>query len=38
MRGKPPALAAIEGIKKRPKLFKDPEDPCKGRVIGCPSG
>lgn len=33
-----PELATIEGIKKNPQLFKDPEEPGKGRIIGCPSG
>ena len=33
-----PELATIEGIKENPQLFKDPEDPTKGRIIGCPSG
>ncbi len=35
---KNPELATIEGVKKNPDLFKDPEDPSKGRVVGCPSG
>lgn len=35
---KTPELATIAGVKKHPELFKDPEDPRKGRVIGCPSG
>lgn len=35
---KNPELATIEGVKKNPQLFKDPEDPGKGRVVGCPSG
>lgn len=35
---KNPELATIDGIKKHPELFKDPEDPSKGRVLGCPSG
>lgn len=35
---KTPELATIEGVKKHPELFKDPEDPGKGRVVGCPSG
>ncbi|MCD8505014.1 MAG: glycine/betaine ABC transporter substrate-binding protein [Burkholderiaceae bacterium] len=33
-----PELATIEGVKKNPGLFKDPEDPSKGRVVGCPAG
>lgn len=35
---KNPELATIEGVKKHPELFKDPEDPGKGRVVGCPAG
>lgn len=35
---KNPELATIEGVKKNPDLFKDPEDPSKARVVGCPSG
>lgn len=35
---KNPELATIEGIRKHPELFKDPEDPSKGRLLGCPSG
>jgi glycine betaine/proline transport system substrate-binding protein len=35
---KNPALSTIAGIKKNVGLFKDPEDPSKGRVVGCPSG
>jgi glycine betaine/proline transport system substrate-binding protein len=38
MLDKTPELATIEGVKKHAELFKDPEDPGKGRVIGCPSG
>jgi glycine betaine/proline transport system substrate-binding protein len=33
-----PELATIEGVKKHPELFRDPEDSRKGRVIGCPAG
>lgn len=35
---KNPELATIEGVKKHPELFKDPEDPSKGRIVGCPAG
>ncbi len=35
---KNPELTTIAGIKKNVGLFKDPEDPSKGRVVGCPSG
>lgn len=35
---KTPELATIDGVKKHPELFKDPEDPSKGRVVGCPAG
>lgn len=35
---KTPALSTIEGVKKHAKLFKDPEDPSKGRLLGCPAG
>lgn len=35
---KHPELATIEGVKRRPDLFKDPEDPSRGRVLGCPAG
>lgn len=35
---KNPELATIDGVKKHPELFKDPEDPSKGRVVGCPAG
>lgn len=35
---KTPELATIEGVKKHAALFKDPEDPKKGRLLGCPAG
>jgi glycine betaine/proline transport system substrate-binding protein len=35
---KTPELATIAGLRKHADLFKDPEDPSKGRVVGCPSG
>jgi glycine betaine/proline transport system substrate-binding protein len=35
---KNPELATIAGIKKNAALFKDPEDPTRGRVVGCPAG
>jgi glycine betaine/proline transport system substrate-binding protein len=35
---KNPELATIDGIKQNAALFRDPEDPSKGRVIGCPAG
>ena len=35
---KNPELATIEGVKQNAALFRDPEDPSKGRVIGCPAG
>lgn len=33
-----PELATIEGVKKNAALFKDPEDPSRGRLVGCPAG
>jgi len=35
---KTPELTTIEGVKKHASLFKDPEDPGKGRLLGCPAG
>jgi glycine betaine/proline transport system substrate-binding protein len=35
---KHPELATIDGVKKNASLFRDPEDPKRGRVLGCPSG
>jgi len=35
---KNPELATIEGVKKNVALFKDPEDPNRGRLVGCPAG
>lgn len=35
---KHPELATIEGVKKNAALFKDPEDPSRGRLVGCPAG
>ncbi len=34
----PPDLASIDGLKKYWELFKDPEDPTKGRFISCIPG
>ncbi|PAV27664.1 ABC transporter substrate-binding protein [Virgibacillus profundi] len=33
-----PDLKTVEDLKKYPELFRDPEDPSKGVVIGAPSG
>lgn len=33
-----PDLKTVEDLKKYPEVFKDPEDPKKGRVINAPSG
>jgi len=33
-----PDLKTVEDLKKYPEVFKDPEDPSKGRVINAPSG
>lgn len=33
-----PDLKTVEDLKKYPDVFKDPEDPKKGRVINAPSG
>jgi glycine betaine/proline transport system substrate-binding protein len=35
---KNPELATIAGVKKNAALFKDPEDPNRGRLVGCPAG
>ncbi len=33
-----PDLRTVEDLKKYPEIFKDPEDPKKGRIINAPSG
>ena len=33
-----PELATIEGVKKHPELFKNPEDPDVAMFMGCPAG
>lgn len=33
-----PELTTLQAVMKRPDLFKDKEDPGKGRFYGCPSG
>lgn len=33
-----PDLRTVEDLKKYPEIFKDPEDPSKGRIINAPSG
>ncbi|MGY9006790.1 MAG: glycine betaine ABC transporter substrate-binding protein [Alphaproteobacteria bacterium] len=38
MVAKNPALATLAGVLANPHLFKDPEDPAKGRFLGCPAG
>lgn len=38
MLDKNPELATIEGIKKHPELFADPENPGRAYMLGCPSG
>jgi glycine betaine/proline transport system substrate-binding protein len=35
---KNPKLATLAGVLANPQLFKDPEDPSKGRFLGCPAG
>ncbi|MFD1019674.1 ABC transporter substrate-binding protein [Thalassobacillus hwangdonensis] len=35
---KAPDLKSVKDLEKYPEVFKDPEDPGKGRVIGAPSG
>lgn len=35
---KNPELTTIAGVKKNAALFKDPEDPSRGRLVGCPAG
>lgn len=35
---KDPSLATIQGVIKNAKLFKNPEDPSRSAIMGCPSG